>query len=140
MSTEIVDWVDNTLALVDADVLVIGDFNSYGGEPPIDYLSTMGLTNQIEAFVPAEDRYSYTYDGMSGYLGHAFTTGAMNDFVADAAIWHINSDEPSIIDYNTEFKTVDLYQVNPFRSSDHDPLIVGLDFFPLKYFAPLFIY
>ena len=41
-------------------------------------------------------------------------------------IWHVNADEPSVLDYNTEFKTQDLYEPTPYRSSDHDPVVVGL--------------
>ena len=51
-----------------------------------------------------------------------------------AAHWHINADEPFVIDYNLEFKQPacstcgpDYYAVNPYRSSDHDPVIVGLN-------------
>ena len=32
-----------------------------------------------------------------------------------------------MIDYNTEFKPQDFYQSTPYRSSDHDPVIVGLN-------------
>jgi len=41
--------------------------------------------------------------------------------------WHINADEPSVIDYNTEFKAQDLYCVSPYRSSDHDPVLIGIE-------------
>ena len=44
--------------------------------------------------------------------------------------WHINADEPKALDYNQEFKSVsqieNFYDVNPYRSSDHDPVIVSL--------------
>ena len=44
--------------------------------------------------------------------------------------WHINADEPIALDYNTNFKSdghIDtLYAPDAFRSSDHDPVIVGL--------------
>jgi hypothetical protein len=56
-------------------------------------------------------------------------------------IWHINSDEPGIIDYNTEFKGTgyapDLYQPDIYRSSDHDPIIIGLNLAgPNEYVVP----
>jgi predicted extracellular nuclease len=45
--------------------------------------------------------------------------------------WHINSDEPSVLDYNTNFKSPAqieyLYSPDQYRSSDHDPVIVGLE-------------
>jgi hypothetical protein len=48
------------------------------------------------------------------------------DNVTGATIWHINADEPLILDYNTEFNPPGLYQPDAFRSSDHDPLLFGL--------------
>ena len=47
--------------------------------------------------------------------------------ITGAAHWHINADEPAVLDYNTEFKAQDLYSASPYRSSDHDPVLVGLD-------------
>jgi len=45
--------------------------------------------------------------------------------------WHINADEPSVLDYNTDFKSANLqttlYAPDRFRVSDHDPIVVGLD-------------
>ncbi len=41
--------------------------------------------------------------------------------------WHINTDEPSVIDYTTAYKPQDLYAPTPYRASDHDPVVVGLD-------------
>jgi hypothetical protein len=50
--------------------------------------------------------------------------------VAGADVWHINADEPRVLDYNEEFKTpgqlVSLYSPDAYRSSDHDPLVVRL--------------
>ncbi|MEB2366659.1 MAG: hypothetical protein OZ933_11280, partial [Chloroflexota bacterium] len=40
--------------------------------------------------------------------------------------WHINSDEATIFDYNTYSNTAPYYAVNEFRTSDHDPILVGL--------------
>ena len=50
--------------------------------------------------------------------------------ITGAADWHINSDEPDIFDYDTSFKPPAqdaLYEVNPYRTSDHDPVVVGLN-------------
>ncbi len=32
-----------------------------------------------------------------------------------------------MIDYNTEFKPQDLYTATPYRASDHDPVLIGLN-------------
>jgi uncharacterized protein len=54
----------------------------------------------------------------------------MTSQVTGATEWHINADEPSLIDYDMSFKQDAqdaLYEPNAYRSSDHDPVIVGLD-------------
>jgi predicted extracellular nuclease len=117
----------------DPDVLVIGDLNSYGVEDPINTLTTGGLYNEMAIQVAAADRYSYIFDGYSGYLDHALTTATMHPQVLDVQPWHINADEPSFIDYNTEFKTTgtyppDLYAADAYRSSDHDPIVIDIAF------------
>jgi len=81
----------------------------------------------MAANVPAAERYSYVFDGQAGYLDHALATSALAGQVTDSAFWHINADEPSHIDYNTEYKDPDLYAAHFFRGSDHDPVLVGLN-------------
>ena len=55
----------------------------------------------------------------------------MRSQVTGVAEYHINADEPSVLDYNTDFKTANLieslYAPDEFRVSDHDPVIVGLE-------------
>ncbi|EHR69819.1 putative extracellular nuclease [Burkholderiales bacterium JOSHI_001] len=108
-------------------VLVIGDLNAYAQEDPVDALAAGGLlANQVERFGAAADRYSFVFDGEAGSLDHALATAAAQAVVTGALHWHINTDEPSVIDYNTEFKPQDLYSASPWRSSDHDPVLIGL--------------
>ena len=44
--------------------------------------------------------------------------------------WHINTDEPRLLDYNEEFKSdaqlTDLYNADAYRSSDHDPVVISV--------------
>jgi len=138
MSEALLDWIEGTLAPIEPNVIVTGDLNSYGGEDPILTLTTGGLVNQIEDKLDETDRYTYVFDGMAGYLDHALTTTSLADNVADVAIWHINADELSVIDYNLEFKSPDLYQSHEFRSSDHDPVIITLRFTWTYYFPLIF--
>ncbi len=112
----------------DADVLVTGDLNAYGGEDPIRALTNSGLVDQIATHIPAAKRYSYVYKGRSGYLDHALATPSLAPRVRGAAIWHINSDEPTFLDYRIDANPPELYRADPFRSSDHDPVLIGLDF------------
>ncbi|HEY4721776.1 MAG TPA: ExeM/NucH family extracellular endonuclease, partial [Anaerolineae bacterium] len=114
-----------SLQVTDPDVIVIGDLNAYGAEDPINTLVSGGLLNQA-LHVPAALRYSYVFDGQSGYLDQALTTASLNAHITGVTYWHINADEPSVIDYNTEFKPQDLYTATPYRASDHDPVLIGL--------------
>ena len=114
----------------DRDVLVIGDLNSYAKEDPIDVFVDAGYTDLLEAF-HGDSAYSYVFQGQTGYLDHALASPTLAAQVTGADSWHINADEPPVLDYNTEFKSPGhvetLYAPTPFRSSDHDPVLVGLD-------------
>jgi hypothetical protein len=109
----------------DDDVIVMGDLNAYGRENPVTEFLDNGYVDLISNF-NGEAGYSFVFDGESGYLDHALATTGMAEHVTGATEWHINADEPSVIDYNTEFKPQDLYMPDAYRSSDHDPVIVGM--------------
>lgn len=122
----------------DPDYLLVGDFNSYDREEPIFELragldgvfgTADDLTDLLREYV-GELAYSYVFDGLLGYLDYAFSTPTLTPQVTGATAWHINADEPSVIDYDMSFKPAGqdvLYAPDPYRSSDHDPVIVGLD-------------
>lgn len=107
--------------------LVLGDLNAYGAEDPVRVLEDAGLVGQTPRFVDDEDRYSYVYMGLSGELDHMLAGPALSRRVTGATIWHINSDEPRFLDYNTEYNPAEFYEPDAFRSSDHDPVLIGLD-------------
>jgi len=120
------DWLaTNPTNSSNANALIIGDLNSYAREDPITALKNAGYTNLPELFMGAE-AYSYIFDGQAGYLDHALASPDLLPQVAGVTDWHINTDEPSIIDYNLDYKTQDLYSATPYRASDHDPVIIGL--------------
>lgn len=109
----------------DSDVLVLGDLNAYGEEDPIDVLRNGGLVDELGRYV--EDPYSFVFSGQSGRLDHALSTPSLSGQTTGATEWHINADEPRILDYNQEFNPPELYEPTPYRSSDHDPVLVGLN-------------
>ena len=113
----------------DAKVLLIGDFNSYGHEDPIQAIVDKGYVNQLERFIRGAGAmpYSYVFNGEAGYLDHALASAALNAQVAGAAEWHNNADEPTVVDYNTDGKAQDKYTSAPYRASDHDPVVVSLN-------------
>jgi predicted extracellular nuclease len=114
-----------------SNVLLIGDFNADAKEDPIYNLTSSGYVDQVGRF--DSFGYSYVFDGAAGRLDHALTTGTLSAKVTGAVHWHINADETSLADYNLEFKSPscaacadDPYRPTPYRSSDHDPVVVGL--------------
>ena len=58
----------------------------------------------IQTFV-GDDAYSYVFQGQSGYLDHALADAAPPAQVTGTTEWHINADEPIVLDYNTDFKS-----------------------------------
>ncbi len=126
----LLDWLGHDpTGTGDEDVLLVGDYNSYAKETPIATLEAGGFTNLVEKF-QGEDAYSYAFDGQWGYLDQALGSPTLVDQVTGVADYHINSDEPSVLDYNTDFKSPaqleSLYAPDEFRVSDHDPVLVGL--------------
>lgn len=134
----LIDWIaDDPTGSGDPDFLIIGDLNSYAMEDPIDVIKagddgvpgtdddwTNLIAQDLGAFA-----YSFVFDGQAGYLDHALANPSIADQVAGAEEWHINADEPDILDYDTSFKSDGqdaIYVVDPFRTSDHDPVLVGL--------------
>lgn len=112
-------------AVEDADVLVMGDLNAYGREAPVLAFFDAGYDDLLRRF-QGMNAYSFVFDGEAGYLDHALASAAMVDQISGAATWAINADEPSVIDYNTEFKPQDFYAPTAYRASDHDPVLVGI--------------
>lgn len=113
----------------ETDALILGDLNSYAKEDPIRTLEEAGFTNLVAEYVGPE-AYSYVFDGQWGYLDHALGSAGILSQVTDVTEYHINADEPSVLDFNTEFKSAgqvaSLYAPDEFRVSDHDPIVVGL--------------
>ncbi|MCX6043718.1 MAG: ExeM/NucH family extracellular endonuclease [Chloroflexi bacterium] len=130
-ATELVNWLaTNPTGTGDPDVLIIGDLNSYALEDPITAIKNAGYMNLI-AVLSGPKAYSYVFDGQWGYLDHALASASLAQQVAGVGDWHINADEPSVLDYNTDFKSAgqqaSLYAPDQFRVSDHDPVLVGLN-------------
>ena len=131
----LVDWLaTDPTASGDSDVLIVGDLNAYAKEDPITAIlegadDTPGnsddFTDVIDQFVT--EGYSFTFDGQAGYLDHALASTTLISQVTGATEWHINTDEAAVLDYNEEFNGGPYYNADPYRSSDHDPVLVGLN-------------
>jgi predicted extracellular nuclease len=127
----LVDWLEtDPTGSGDPDFLVLGDMNAYAMEDPISVFDANGFVDTIDEFLLGEG-YSFVFGGQSGYLDHALASPSLFDQVSGVTEWHANADEPVALDYNVEFKSANhvntLYDPGPYRSSDHDPVLVGIN-------------
>ncbi len=130
-ATELAAWLaGDPTGTGEKDVLVVGDLNAYAKEDPVRTLEAAGYVNQVPRFHP-DGAYSFAFDGQWGSLDHALASSTLAGQVTAADDWHINADEPSVLDYNDDFKSAaqlqSLYAPDRFRVSDHDPVLVDLD-------------
>ncbi|WP_162985673.1 S-layer homology domain-containing protein [Virgibacillus halodenitrificans] len=93
----------------DANVVVLGDMNDFQFSKPLQLLQGDVLTNMINN-VPAEERYSYVYQGNSQVLDHILVSNALAEHTAVDVI-HVNADF-------TEMSG---------RASDHEPILIQTD-------------
>jgi predicted extracellular nuclease len=106
------DFVQQALALdPSARVVALGDFNDFDFSAPMRTLTgasagTPILTDLSTALLPAEERYSYVYQGNAQELDHLYVTAALLP-AAEVQPIHINAEYADQV-------------------SDHDPLIASL--------------
>ncbi len=124
---ELSEWLASDPTGAGTRSLILGDLNSYGQEDPVRALRDAGWRDAFE-IVGAKRPYSFVWNGYTGRLDHAFASESLAPFVIAADEWHINADESDAFDYNREKHQDAWYVVDAYRSSDHDPLIVVLDF------------
>ena len=124
-----VDWLaQDPTGSGDSDFLIIGDLNAYLREDPVTAFEAAGYTNLLRLF-GGPDAYSYLFRGEAGALDHALASPSLAPQIKGALEWHINADEPAAFDYNLDFgRDPALFDGStPYRASDHDPVVVGLE-------------
>ena len=105
-------------------VLLAGDFNSYAAEDPIRVLADAGYVD----LGASADSQSYIYGGLSGSLDHILASPELAAKVTGQDIWNINAIESVGYEYSRyNYNITDLFTANQYRSSDHDPVLVGLE-------------
>jgi predicted extracellular nuclease len=126
----LVDWLaSDPTGSGDEDFIIVGDLNAYDKEDPIDAIIAGGYTDLLSAF-QGEDAYSFVFGAQTGYLDYALSSSNLSPQVTGTTAWHINADEPDLLNYDTRFKKDAqdaIFAADAYRSSDHDPVIVGLD-------------
>lgn len=125
-ATALRDWIPTVLPATGAKAVVLaGDFNSYAKEDPLDVLSAAGYTNAEQHFGHGE--YSYSFSGLSGSLDHVLVNANALQRTTGADVWNINSGESLALEYSRwNYHGTDFHSPDAYRSSDHDPVVVGL--------------
>ena len=118
------------------NTMVLGDLNAYPGEDPITELEGQGYVDVKKAFNGGDTSWaagghSFVFNGEHGTLDYAMVNDALLGQVTGAEAWHINADEPFAIDYNN-FNPPGQATLDEWKSSDHDPIIVGLSLAPAR--------
>ncbi|MEE2023434.1 ExeM/NucH family extracellular endonuclease [Alkalimonas mucilaginosa] len=110
--------------------LLMGDLNAYRMEDPVRLLEQQGW-QYLDAKAD-QPSYSFVFRGKSGSLDHALASQAFASLEPTVTHWAINADEPVLFEYSLQYKSQaqqqSLYAPDPYRSSDHDPIIITVRF------------
>jgi 5'-nucleotidase len=121
-ATSLAAFVERVTTAAGSDqVLLLGDFNAYTQEDPMQVLYGKGYLN---LHTRAPGRHSYVFGGESGSLDHALATPSIASRVTGVDIWNINSVESFAYEYDG---FAPFYDPGPYRASDHDPVVIGLE-------------
>ena len=103
-----------------AAIIVLGDFNDFNLSPVWQQLQEGGVLYDALQKVPAQERYSYIFDGLSQLVDGILVSPALVHRIEDTTIAHINADYP--ISVSLDDSPFGL----PFHASDHDPVLLVL--------------
>lgn len=133
---ELLKWIkSDPTGSGDADWVVLGDLNAYAKEDPIQVFEAAGYRNALPSF-SAEPPSSYAFFtpvDMSGALDHMLISNSLVPQSTAALDWDINAAEGAFRDYNLDTNSNgdaavrDFSTADPYRTSDHDPLLLDLD-------------
>ena len=103
----------------DSDVLLLGDYNCYTQEQPIQTIVRAGYEDQLMRFCP--NNYSYVYKGEMGYLDRCFANPSLADHIIQVRPWHVNAD------WYYQHGAYKMKDKSLHRYADHDPIIVDIE-------------
>ncbi|MFS0705076.1 ExeM/NucH family extracellular endonuclease [Cellulomonas sp. 179-A 9B4 NHS] len=123
-ATALRDWVPTVQGDAEA-VALVGDFNAYTREDPLQVLYDAGYVDAVSTLAPGQ--WSYSFQGLSGSLDHVLLNEAAADRATGADVWEINAGESIALEYSRYgYHGTTFHDPGPYRSSDHDPVKVGL--------------
>jgi predicted extracellular nuclease len=120
------DNADSLLAMLpqavthfaDEDILLLGDYNCYTQEGPIQKIVRAGYADLLP--LGEEGDYSYCFKGELGYLDRCFGNASMAKQVVRVRPWHINAD------WYYSHGAYKMKDKSYHRYSDHEPIIVDI--------------
>ena len=102
----------------DEDILLLGDYNCYTQEQPIQTIIRAGYADMLPH--GAENDYSYVFKGESGYLDRCFANPSMASQIVRVRPWHVNAD------WYYQHGAYKKKDKSLHRYADHDPIIVDV--------------
>jgi predicted extracellular nuclease/phosphodiesterase/alkaline phosphatase D-like protein len=133
---ELLKWIKtDPTGSGDADWVVLGDLNAYAKEDPIQVFEAAGYRNVLSSFTadPPSSYAFFTPVDMSGALDHMLISPSLVPQATASLDWAINAAEGAFRDYNLDTNSNgnaaarDFSAADPYRTSDHDPLLLDLD-------------
>lgn len=113
------DKIEQEQVFSDSDILLVGDYNSYTQEEPIQTLVRAGYADMVMR--DDSTGYSYVYHSEAGYLDRVFASESMAKQVKQVAVYHLNAD----YFYSRGFKRG--LDDTMFRYADHDPILIRVE-------------
>jgi predicted extracellular nuclease len=113
------DKIEQEQVFGDSDILLVGDYNSYTQEEPIQTLMRAGYADMVMR--DDSTGYSYVYHSEAGYLDRVFASESMAKQVKQVAVYHLNAD----YFYSRGFKRG--LDDTMFRYADHDPILIRVE-------------
>lgn len=112
------DRIEKEQLFGDRDILLVGDYNCYSQEQPIQTLVQAGYEDVLMQY--DSTGYSYVYHSEAGYLDRAFASPTMAAQVKAVHPYHLNTDYFYSRGYKRRLdKTM-------FRYADHDPILISI--------------
>ena len=112
------DKIEKEQLFGDKDILLVGDYNCYSQEQPIQTLVQAGYEDVLMQY--DSTGYSYVYHSEAGYLDRAFASPTMAAQVKAVHPYHLNADYFYSRGYKRRLdKTM-------FRYADHDPILISI--------------
>ncbi len=111
--------------------VLIGDYNAYFGEDPIQDFIAGGYKNLINLLI-GTGAYSYNFGSQAGYIDHGLVNAAFLPLIKSIAELHVNADEPAALealDSNLKSAAAQTayFAADEFAASDHDPFVIAFN-------------